>query len=171
MGETEIGITASTREGMLINCACIGERSWEAVHVVRGTILRIGRAREAASDTVAVPCPSPPHRVSNRDVHCARVKREIRPDRHIDNRAGNRWHPVYGWPTVLIDDADGHWARCFCGGALVCLSRDSAFTKNTVANMNAARKISRAVAFDFFIAVGPTSARQRSEFVRALNRG
>ena len=72
------------------------------------------------------------------------------PHRHIDNRAGSRWHAAHGWLAVLIDNAESP-ARSLCAGALVRLSPDSARTKNTMANVVASQQVSRAAAFDRFI--------------------
>ena len=35
------------------------------------------------------------------------------PHRHIDNRAGSRWHAAHGWPAVLIENADGETRYLF----------------------------------------------------------
>src|SRR5436190_17319494 len=107
MGKAEIRKIASLCKSELVNKALAGKHALGAVHVIRRTELPIRSARGATGDAVATGVPSPPHRVTHRDVDCARVerKRPTRRHRHIENRAGSRWNAAHGWPAVLIDNA------------------------------------------------------------------
>src|SRR5207244_13047548 len=60
-----VRISSRLRKGMLINKAYIANSSRKAVHIVRGTILRIGHARRTAGDTVSALGPGPPHSVAH----------------------------------------------------------------------------------------------------------
>src|SRR5438552_8668691 len=109
MRKAEIRKIASLCKSEFIHEPCVVQGSVVAVHVIRRTELPIRRARGAAGDTVAVPSPGPAHRVTGRNIDCARIERK-RPTRrhcHIDSRARSRWHPAYGRTAVLIDYAQG----------------------------------------------------------------
>ena len=90
-------------------CADKQSRCWkespETTRVVRRTKLRIGDAMRTTADAVAATGPRPPDRVAYGNIDCVRVKREVRPHRHVDNLAGSRWHATDSRPTVLIDNA------------------------------------------------------------------
>src|SRR5262245_37973865 len=108
MGTAEIRKTASLCKSELVNSGYVGKHARGAVRVIRRTELPIRSARIATRDTVAITVPGPPHRVANRNVDRARVKRKrpTRPHGHIDSRAGCRWDAAHSWAPVLIDNPD-----------------------------------------------------------------
>src|SRR4029077_12990945 len=88
-----VSISARLRKGMLINKAYGANSSRKAVHIVRGTILRIGHARRPAGYAVATRGPGPPHGVAHRVVDCVRHKHVAAlPHRHIEGLTASRWH-------------------------------------------------------------------------------
>ena len=120
MGTTEIRKIASLCKSEFVNKAYIGKRARGAVRVIRRTELPIGCAgRGATGDTVAAGGPCPSHCIAYRNVDCARVecKGPTRRHRHINNRAGSRWHPVHRWLAILIENLDGvAGAHCLVRG-------------------------------------------------------
>jgi hypothetical protein len=123
MDTAEIRKIASLCKSEVVNKVLGGKHALgRAVHVIRRTEMPIRRARGATGDTVAASGPCPSHRIAHRDVDCARAecKRPTWRYRHIHNRAGCRWHAVYGWLAVLIDNIDA------LGGGLLLLPRRDA---------------------------------------------
>ena len=122
MDTAEIRKIANLCKSEFVNKALGGSHALGAVHVIRRTEMPIRRARGATGDTVAASGPCPSHRIAHRDVDCARAecKRPTRRHRHIHNRASCRWHAVYGWLAVLIDNIDA------MGGGLLLLRRRDA---------------------------------------------
>src|SRR5437016_14274447 len=92
---------------MLIHKAYIANSSRKAVHIVRGTILRIGHARRTAGDTVSALGPGPAHSVAHRDVDCVRHKHiAALPHRDIENRGRRRRDAAHGRLADLIKKAE-----------------------------------------------------------------
>jgi len=111
MDTTEIRKTASLCKSEFVNKAQVGSHALGAVRVIRRTEHPIGCAGRgiATGDTVSAGGPCPAHRVTDRNIDCARTerKRPIRCHHHIDNCAGCRWRAAHGWTAVLIDNAQG----------------------------------------------------------------
>src|SRR5437016_11777250 len=92
---------------MLINKAYVANSSRKAVHIVRGTILRIGHARRTAGDTVSALGPGPPHSVANRDVECVWHKHiAVLTHLDIENCARRRSDASHGRLAVFIKNAE-----------------------------------------------------------------
>ena len=112
MRSAEIIKGASLIKGVLVDRPCAGKDSQVAVHIVRRTILSIGRARIAARDAVAASGPSPPYRIAHQDVNCVRHKHQAAlPHRYVYNLTSTRWHTAYGRSAVLIHNMNGVGGR------------------------------------------------------------
>jgi hypothetical protein len=103
---TEVGVGARRRKRVLVDCTCVGKGPSCTVGVIRGTKLPIGRARIAASNTVAAARPCPPHCIARRDIECVWHERETVSHRHVKNLARSRWRNVGDRLPVLIDNSD-----------------------------------------------------------------
>ena len=103
MRVAEVGIDARFRKSVFINRAYVGKNSRGAVRIVRGTKLRIDKARRAAANTVSALGPGPSHRVAYRNVDCVWYK-DIAPLSYcdIDDLAATSWHAAHGGSAVLI---------------------------------------------------------------------
>src|SRR5438128_11206115 len=97
MRVAEVGIDARFRKSVFINRAYVGKNSRGAVRIVRGTKLRIDKARRSAGDTVAALGPCPPHCVAYRNVDCVWYK-DIAPLSHCDveDLASTSRHAAHG---------------------------------------------------------------------------
>jgi len=102
----EVRIRSKLCKSVLINGACVGKGPSCTVGVIRGTKLPIGRARIAASNTVAAARPCPPHCIARRDIECVWHERETLSHRHVKNLARSRWRNVGDRLSVLIDNSD-----------------------------------------------------------------
>jgi hypothetical protein len=102
----EVRIRSRLCKSVLINGACVGKGPSCTVGVIRGTKLPIGRARIAASNTVAAARPCPPHCIARRDIECVWHERETLSHRHVKNLARSRWRNVGDRLSVLIDNSD-----------------------------------------------------------------
>src|SRR5882724_2271175 len=118
MRMAEVRIDAWLGKSVFINRAYVGKNSRGAVRIVRGTKLRIDKARRAAADTVAALGPCPPYRVAHRDVDCVRHKHiAALSHRHIEYLAAARWHTANCWLSVLVYNVDDVAGRLFLLGS------------------------------------------------------
>src|SRR5215831_17605088 len=107
MHVAEVRINAWLRKRVLINRALAGKNSRYAVRIIRGTKLRIYKARRATGNTVAATGPGPSHRVAYRDVDCVRYKNIAPlPYCYVEDLPATRWHTANGGPAILIHNVD-----------------------------------------------------------------
>ena len=161
MRVAEVRIDAGLGKRVLINCAHVGKNSRRAVRIVRGTKLRIYRARRAAGDTVAALGPGPSHGVAYRDVDCIRHKHIATLSHcYIENLAvpmARRSRPAVRFDLQYGSRCERHFS---VASWLRCLLPDSACDKNIIANIVASEKVSRNTAFNRFMILFVFSVRQ-----------
>ena len=99
----EVRIDTWLGKRVFVNRAYVRKNSRGAVRIIRGTKLRIDKARRSAGDAVAAFGPGPPNRVAHGDVDRVRYEHiAALPYGYIDNLAGSRWNAIDGWPSVLV---------------------------------------------------------------------
>src|SRR5438309_9848416 len=100
----EVRIDTWLGKRVFVNRAYVRKIYRGAVRIIRGTKLRIDRARRSAGDAVAAFGPGPPNRVADGDVDRVRYD-HIAALRYlyVDNLAGSRWYAIDAWPYVLVD--------------------------------------------------------------------
>jgi hypothetical protein len=106
MRVAEVRIDAGLCKGVLINCPLAGKNSRYTIRIIRGTKLRIYKARRSTADTVAALGPGPSNGVAYRDVDGVRDKHIASlPYRHIKNLAA-RWYATHCRSAVLIHNSE-----------------------------------------------------------------